>query len=163
MPFRVFEFENSLLDTRKRQLSEGEKWVFKLPSPKTETIFCCQHFPNVVDFLFDVNIPFWLVLSKLLNIDHFWLILGRVYFWKIFEPYGTLNQILVQTLSMIVSDSYRVSKLVAAGLRENVERMGKQWGNGERMRKWKEIHSLYFLPTFSFYFLPLYPFPISKL
>ena len=36
----------------------------------------------------------------------------------------------------------------------------KLWqpGNGERMRKWREIH-----PLFSLYFLPLYQFPISKL
>ena len=85
-PIRVFEFENSLLDTRKRQLSEGEKWVLKLPIQQTGTIFWCQHFPNVVDFLFDGNIPFWLVLGKLLKID--------------------------KTLSMIVLDSYYIVAVV---------------------------------------------------
>ena len=34
---------------------------------------------------------------------------------------------------------------LAAGLRENGERMGKWKGNGERMRKWREIYSLRFL------------------
>ena len=39
----------------------------------------------------------------------------------------------------------RVTQLVAAGLRENGERNGKWKGNGERMRKWREIYSLHFL------------------
>ena len=39
MPIRVFEFENSLLDIRKQQLSEGEKWFFKLPNPKNRYHF----------------------------------------------------------------------------------------------------------------------------
>ena len=39
---------------------------------------------------------------------------------------------------------------MAAGLRENVERMGKRRGNGERMRKWKENEEMErdLLPTF---------------
>ena len=37
----------------------------------------------------------------------------------------------------------------------------KKWrGNRERMRKWIEIHSLH---VFFLYFLPLYPFPLSKI
>ena len=61
---------------------------------------------------------------------------------------------------------------LAAGLRGNEERMRKwrgngermrKWrGNGERMRKWRERFTLK-ISSFSVYFLPLYPFPISKI
>ena len=54
---------------------------------------------------------------------------------------------------------------LAAGLRENGERMRKWRGNGERMMKWRgngERFTLY-ISSFSFYFLPLYPFPITKM
>ena len=44
--------------------------------------------------------------------------------------------------------------ILAAGLRENGERMRKWRGNGER--------STLYISSFSLYFLPLYPFPISK-
>ena len=64
----------------------------------------------------------------------------------------------------------RAAQIVAAWLQENGERMRK-WrgngekmrkgrGNGERMRKWREI---LYISSFSLYFLPLYPFPISKI
>ena len=61
---------------------------------------------------------------------------------------------------------------LAAGLRGNGERMRKwrgngermrKWrGNGERMRKWRERFTLK-ISSFSVYFLPLYPFPISEI
>ena len=47
---------------------------------------------------------------------------------------------------------------LAARLCENGDKMRKRRGSGERMRKWREIHSPHFL--ISLYFLPLYPFPI---
>ena len=53
----------------------------------------------------------------------------------------------------------RVTQLVAAGLRENGERNGKWKGNGERMRKWREIYSLHFLifslfpPSLTIYYI----------
>ena len=56
---------------------------------------------------------------------------------------------------------YATRCILVTGLRGNGERMRKWRGNGERMRKWREIHSLYFLNFF--FFLPLYPSPISKI
>ena len=40
---------------------------------------------------------------------------------------------------------------------ENEVEMERKWGNGQRMRKWREIY------LFSSYFLSLYPFPDQKL
>ena len=51
------------------------------------------------------------------------------------------------------------------GCEKNGERMRKWRGNGERMMKWRgngERFTLY-ISSFSFYFLPLYPFPITKM
>ena len=54
---------------------------------------------------------------------------------------------------------------IAPGLNnlyQPASRAVRKWrGNGERMRKWREIYSLHFL-IFSF-FLSLYPFAVSKI
>ena len=49
----------------------------------------------------------------------------------------------------------RVAQIVAAWLQENGERVQKWRGNGERF-------TLY-IPSFSLYFFPLYPFPLSNI
>ena len=53
---------------------------------------------------------------------------------------------------------------LAVYMQENVERMRNCRGNEEGMRKWREIlrFTLY-IASFSLYFLPPYPFPISKI
>ena len=51
--------------------------------------------------------------------------------------------------------------ILVSRLRENGDIMRKWRGNGEKMRKWREIHS--HISSFSFYFLPLYPFPLPKI
>ena len=54
---------------------------------------------------------------------------------------------------------------LAAGLQENGERMRKWRGNGERMRIWRGNgkRCTFYISSFSLYFPPLYPFPISKI
>ena len=50
---------------------------------------------------------------------------------------------------------------------ENEEEMEREWENGERMRKWRESGNgdrfTLYISSFSLYFLPLYPFLISKI
>ena len=57
--------------------------------------------------------------------------------------------------------------ILASGMLEHGERMRKCRGNGERIRKWRENEEMerftLYISLFSLYFLPLYPFPISKI
>ena len=65
----------------------------------------------------------------------------------------------------IINQGCTICCILASGMRENGERRRKWRGNGERMRKWRgngERFTLY-ISSVSLYFLPLYPFPISKI
>ena len=71
------------------------------------------------------------------------------------------------------SQAARLAQLVAAW-QPGCEKMKSEWKNGERMRKWRENEEIerewenggrfvLYISSFSFYFLPLYSFPISKM
>ena len=57
------------------------------------------------------------------------------------SSYTILKQSLFTSLLVW---SAKIAQIVAAW-QPGCEKMEREWGNGERMRKWREIHSLHFL------------------
>ena len=80
-PFFIRASEDPIFCIKKRPFSViwgAKKWVFGRPNKKTDTTFCCQLYPKMVDeTLVSYEYHYWVSFGQFLKIAYFRLIFGR--------------------------------------------------------------------------------------
>ena len=80
-PFFIQPSENPTFCTQKRPFSViggPKKWVFGRPNKKTDTTFCCQLYPKMMDeTLVSYEYHYWVSFGQILKMAYFRLIFGR--------------------------------------------------------------------------------------